>query len=88
MDCSQNYVEIDNAVMILDAATRTPTLGAATSGSYTVTDPTNLRIAGTVTPGKLAGNSSVVFYADFAGELIAISTDNLNREPQIIFLDQ
>jgi hypothetical protein len=58
------------------------------SGTYTVTDTSNQRVTGTLASGKLAGNASVAFYADFAGELIAISTDNTNQEPQIIFLDQ
>jgi hypothetical protein len=58
------------------------------SGNYTVTDQTNQRVTLAITSGKLAGNSSAAIYADFAGELIAISTDNLNQEPQVIFLDQ
>jgi hypothetical protein len=58
------------------------------SGNYTVTDQTNQRVSLAMTSGKLAGNNSAAIYAVFAGELIAISTDNPNQEPQIIFLDQ
>jgi hypothetical protein len=61
------------------------TLGSSVSGTFTATDANN-RGTATVTTGSLAGNGTVAFYVASNTEVIVISSDGSNTEPQIILL--
>ena len=58
------------------------------SGTFTLTDQTNSRCTLAMSSGRLAGSGSAAFYLASDTEIIVLSSDATNTEPQLIVFDE
>jgi len=63
-------------------------VSGAISGTFTLTNQTNLRGTLAMTSGRLAGSGSGVFYISSSTEVLVLGTDATNTEPQLISFDE
>jgi hypothetical protein len=78
-----------NAATFQNGTSDTSVLGSGLqsgpiSGTFNLTDTTDNRGTATMTAGSLAGSQSAGFYTIDAADVIAVSTDGSNPEPQIL----